>query len=111
MDYSIASWKYWCNKNNYELIIYDTPCDPDISKHRVTWQRWFDVFNFLKNKNIEYDKILMTDACSMVKWDCPDMFDLVGDDLTATIDMDNLGWIYSSVQGYKSFFDDFEDIY
>ena len=108
MDYSIASWKYWCNANNYELIIYDTPCDLDISKHRVTWQRWFDVFNFLKTKNIEYDKILMTDACSIVKWDCPDFFKLTGDNISATRDMDNLGWIYNSIQGYKELFNNYE---
>ena len=108
MGLSEKTWQYWCDKHNYELVIYNKPSQEDLFKYRVTWQRWFDIFNFLDEKNIKYDKILMTDACSMVKWDCPDMFDLVGDDLTATIDMDNLGWIYSSVQGYKSFFNDFE---
>jgi hypothetical protein len=108
MDYSIASWQYWCDANNYKLVIYDSPYDPDITKHRVTWQRWFDVFNFLKNKNIEYDKILMTDACSIVKWDCPDFFKLSGDNISATRDMDNLGWIYNSIQGYKELFNNYE---
>jgi hypothetical protein len=108
MEYSISAWKYWCSKNNCELVIYDTTNEEDISKYRITWQRWFDVFDFLDKKQIKYDKVLMTDACSIPKWDCDNFFELVGNNLTATYDMDNLGWIYKSVQGYKNIFDGYE---
>jgi|TARA_B100000085_G_C18469145_1_gene482302 hypothetical protein len=108
MEISKKSWQYWCDKNNCELVIYDTPSESDLFRFRVTWQRWFDVFDFLDKKDIEYDKVLMADACSIVKWDCPNFFDLVGENLTALRDMDNLGWIYESIQGYKSFFNEFE---
>ena len=108
MDYSITAWKYWCKQNDCQLVVYDAPQNEDITKHRVTWQRWFDVFEFLDNKDIQYDKILMTDACSIPKWDCPNFFNLVGNNITATHDMDNLGWIYSSIQGYKPLFDNYE---
>ena len=108
MQYSINAWSYWCKQNNCELVIYDTTKKLDISKYRITWQRWFDIFEFLDMKKIQYDKVLMTDACSIPKWDCDNFFELVGDNLTATYDMDNLGWIYDSVQGYKSLFDNFE---
>lgn len=107
MQCSIDAWTYWCKKNNCELIVYDKPKHSDISKYRVTWQRWFDVFDFLDSKNIEYDKVLLADACSIPKWDCNNFFDLVGDNLTATYDMDNLGWIYQSVQGYKELFNNY----
>jgi len=108
MEISKKSWQYWCDKNDCELVIYDTPSESDLFRFRVTWQRWFDVFDFLDKKDIEYDKVLMADACSIVKWDCPNFFDLVGENLTALRDMDNLGWIYESIQGYKSFFNEFE---
>ena len=81
MDYSITAWKYWCKQNDCQLVVYDAPQSDDITKHRVTWQRWFDVFEFLDNKDIQYDKILMTDACSIPKWNCPNFFNLVGNDL------------------------------
>ena len=108
MQYSITAWEYWCNQNNCELIIYDTPTNSDTMKHRVTWQRWFDVFNFLDKKNIQYDKILMTDACSIPKWDCPDFFELTDNKLTVGIENDNLAWVYEGVQGYRHMFDDYE---
>jgi hypothetical protein len=108
MQISRQSWQYWCNKNNCELIIYDKPSEPDLFKFRVTWQRWFDIFNFLDSKHIKYDKVLMADACSIIKWDCPNFFNLTKNNLTALRDMDNLGWVYQSIQGYKNAFNNFE---
>jgi hypothetical protein len=107
MDYSITAWKYWCKQNQCEFIVYDQPTY-DISLHRITWQRWFDVFNFLERNNIQYDKVLMADACSIPKWNCPNFFEIASNNLTATRDMDNLGWIYESVQGYKNLFNNYK---
>ena len=50
MDYSKKSWEYWCNKNNCELVIYDTPSIKNTDKFRVTVQRFMDVFDFLDLK-------------------------------------------------------------
>ena len=33
-QYSIPSWKYWCEKNDVELVIYDTPSDDEHVKHK-----------------------------------------------------------------------------
>ena len=51
----------------------------------------------------------MNDANSIVRWDCPNFFELAeGDDrIIGFKDMDNLNWIYESVQGYKEFFNGF----
>ena len=76
MKYSQKAWKYWCKKYGYELVIYDSPKIEDTSKFRITVQRWFDIFDFLDNKNIEYEQVAMVDACSIPKWDCPDFFKL-----------------------------------
>ena len=108
MEISIKSWKYWCEKNGYQFVVYDKPSYSNFKRYRITWQRFFDIFDFLDEKNIEYDKILLTDACTMPKWDCPDFFKLTGDNFTAIREMDNLRWVYESIQGYKSFFDNFE---
>lgn len=106
MDISKASWEYWCDKNNITLYIYDTPTFDDIGSYRVPWQRWCDIFE--KLSNMDYDKIWMVDSASIIKWNSPNIFELVDDRFTAFRDMDNLNWIYQSVIGYKPMFDKFE---
>ena len=108
MDISKTAWKYWCDKNGYQLVIYDKCTLSDIVKYRVTIQRWFDIHDFLDEKSIEYSKVLMVDACSVPKWDCPDLFKLTGDNMCGSRDIDNMRWVYESVQGYKNIFDGFE---
>ena len=108
MDCSIKAWQYWCDANNCELVIYDSLKESDLITYRDTWQRWFDVFDLLEERQIQYDKVLMVDASTMPKWDCPNFFDLVGDNIAAVHEMDNLKWIYESVEGYKEFFNNFD---
>jgi hypothetical protein len=108
-EYAIKSWTYWCERNNAELVIYETPKNPNIKEHRITWQRWFDVFDILDKTGIDYDKVFMNDANSIVHWNCPNFFEMIkGDDRIAGFrDKDNLNWIYESVQGYKDCFNGF----
>jgi hypothetical protein len=44
----------------------------------------------------------------MVRWDCPNFFDMVDDRMVAWRDMSNLNWIYYSIEGYKPLFNDFK---
>tara|TARA_B100000287_G_scaffold336916_1_gene322685 strand:- start:812 stop:1624 length:813 start_codon:yes stop_codon:yes gene_type:complete len=104
MDISKKSWEYWCKKNDCIFYHYENPSEEDLIEFRVTWQRWFDVYDELEKNNIDYDKIFVVDACSIVKWDCPNFFELTDDRITAWLDKDNWGWIYQSVEGYKEFF-------
>ena len=104
MDISKKTWEYWCEKNDCILYVYDKPSNEKTGmEYRVTWQRWFDVFKQLDENNIEFDKVFLVDATSMVRWDCPNFFDLCDDRMTAWRDMSNLNWIYYSVEGYKDF--------
>ena len=107
MDISKKSWEYWCKKNDCIFYHYDTPSEKDLIEYRVTWQRWFDVYDELERNNIDYNKIFVVDACSIVKWDCPNFFDLCDNRITDWLDKDNWGWIYQSVIGYKQFFKEF----
>jgi len=108
MGYSIKAWKYWCDKHNYELVIYNEPFIKDTSKYRVTVQRWFDIFNFLESKSIEYNQICMVDASYIPKWDCPDFFELTDNKFCVTEELDNLKWVYESIQGYKKVFSNYK---
>ena len=64
-EFSINSWKYWCEKNDVELFIYDKPSNDEHVKHKPTWQRWFDIFDQLESNNINYNKILVVDASTI----------------------------------------------
>ena len=83
------SWEYWCYKNNHKLFIH---------KGENPWNNLFDVFNILEENNIEYNKIFVVNGSSIVKWDCPNIFDLTDDRLGAWREMCNLGAIYKDIQ-------------
>jgi len=108
MDYSKKAWQFWCDENGHELIIWDEPQEEDTVKYRVTVQRWFDIFDFLDRKKVDYNQIAMIDACSFPKWDCPDFFKLTDNKLSVGLENDNMKWIYESVVGYKDIFDGYE---
>lgn len=104
-EYSRLSWKYWCDKHGVVFFEYTKAGLDDLMKHRVTWQRWFDVFTQLEEAGIEYDKIYMVDANSMIHWDTPNFFDLCTDNrLVGWRDSDNLAWIYDCIIGWDKYF-------
>lgn len=105
-EYSKKAWQFWCKKHDVEFYEYDST-DWDLSIHKVTWTRWFDVFNKIDTLNIEYHKILVVDASIMIRWDTPNMFDLVSNELTAFKSLENIKWINEGVVGYSSLFDNF----
>ena len=39
-EYSIKSWKYWCNKNNCELFIMNDLLLPN-DEMGICWQRYY----------------------------------------------------------------------
>jgi len=108
LDVSRKSWKYWCEKNNVQFFEYNNPADQDTGKNRVTWQRWFDVFDQLEESSIEYSKIALVDASSIIRWDTPNFFKEVKDNPVAFRSLENIKWIYEGVRGYSKLFDDYK---
>ncbi len=39
-SYCINSWKYWCDKNNCELLLLEDLLLP-VKQMRITWQRYY----------------------------------------------------------------------
>lgn len=103
-EYSINTWKYVCEKHGWEFIRYTTPSIADVNTHRVTWQRWFDVFDLLESNNIDYNQILMVDGSIMARWDYPDIFELSDNKWMAYREMYNFKWLYDSIEGYRPLF-------
>ena len=108
-EFSINSWKYWCKKNNVELFIYDTPSDSEHVNHKPTWQRWFDVFKQLDDSGIDYNKVGVIDASTIIRWDTPNFFDFVGEgEVNCFRSFENLRWLHEGVSGYSDLFDNYE---
>ena len=101
-EYSKKTWKYWCNKNNVLFYEYNIPTLEDTGKHRATWQRWFDIEGKLKDVN--WEKVAVVDASYMIKWNCPNFFDLTSDKLNVFRSLENVRWINESINGYKELF-------
>ena len=106
--YSRKTWEYWCKKNNCLFIPFEIPVEKDLNKFRVNWQKAIFVFDELDRMGVEYDQIALVDSSFMIRWDAPNFFELTNHEFTVTRDMDNMRWIYESIQGYKNIFNGFE---
>lgn len=108
LDISRLSWEWWCKKNDVVFFPYEVTGHEDTNKHKATWQRWFDVFDQVEAAGIDYDKIALIDGSTIVRWDCPNFFDMTDDRLTAFRSLENLRWITESADGYKDLFGGFD---
>ena len=76
MDITRKSWEYWCKKHDVIFFPMEKPIEEDLTKFRINWQKAIFVFDEMKRRNIEYDQIALVDSTVMIKWDCPNFFDL-----------------------------------
>lgn len=97
--YGIESWKYWCKKNDCELIIFDTPIMP-VRDMKVTWQRYF-LFEMLENSEIEYNQILMVDCDTIVHPDCPNFFLETDNKYCGVVNDGSYEWTIRGIENYS----------
>ena len=107
-EYSRKTWEYWCEKNDVLFIPFTEPVEKDLFKYRVNWQKIIFLFDELERRGIDYDQIALVDSSFMIRWDTPNFFEMTDRKFTACRDMDNMRWIYDSIQGYKDIFNGFE---
>ena len=103
-QYSRKTWEYWCERNNCEFVTFTEPVEKDLNRYRINWQKILFVFDELERRNIDYDQICLVDSSFMIRWDTPNFFEMTDRKFTACRDMDNMRWIYDSIQGYKDMF-------
>jgi len=109
LEYSKQTWKHFCKKYDHVFIEYSKTKIHDTDKHRVNWQRWFELFDYVEALGIEYDKILMIDGSTMIKWDSPDFLsEAPNDRLIGFRSLENISWINESTLAYKNLFDGHE---
>tara|TARA_R110000796_G_scaffold123761_4_gene238205 strand:- start:24487 stop:25854 length:1368 start_codon:yes stop_codon:yes gene_type:complete len=107
-QYSRESLEYWCKKNDVIFVPFTEPVESDLAKFRPQWQKCLFVFEELDRMGIQYDQIWLLDSSAIIRWDCPNVFEIANGKFTASRDLDNMRWVYDSVQGYKEFFNGFE---
>ena len=106
--YSRNTWEYWCEKNDVLFVPFTEPVEKDLFRFRPNWQKAIFCFDELERMGIEYDQVALVDSSFMIRWDTPNFFEMTDRRFTAFRDMDNMRWIYESIQGYKDIFDGFE---
>lgn len=101
-QYSIKTWKYWCEKNDVDFML--------ITEHddRLGKPIWNKELIFERAKG--YEKIGVVDSDTMIKWDAPNIFEMYDDEFCGVIDDSNLKWVYDSLNTRKEAFKEFKDI-
>lgn len=103
-EHCIASWQYWCDKNNVNLVVIDKPIQ-DTSKMKPTWQRWH-IFDLLDNQQLQYDQIALIDVDTLIHPNAPSIFDHANGRLGVVHDDLMVEWVHNSIKGYKDFWPD-----
>ena len=111
VDISRKTWEYWCKKHNVLFVPFDKPKHNDFIQYRPQWQKCIYVFDEIDNLGVDFDQIALVDSTAMIKWDCPNFFDLTDRKFVGWRDRDNLGWVYDSVVGYQKIFDNFIQLF
>ena len=100
-NYSINSWKYWCDKNDCELIVWEDLVLP-AEEMKITWQRYY-VLDILENSDIDYDQVLMVDADTIIHPDTPNFFEMTEHKFTAVHNEGCYDWICRSIENYNKY--------
>ena len=107
-EYARKTWEFWCEKNDVLFVPFEEPVEQNLHDYRINWQKAIFVFDELERRGIDYDQIALVDSTVMVKWSCPNFFELTDRKFTVTRDIDNMSWTHDSIQGYKNIFNDFD---
>jgi|TARA_R110002073_G_scaffold22433_1_gene77534 lipopolysaccharide biosynthesis glycosyltransferase len=98
-QYSINSWKHFCDKHNCELLIWEDLLFP-VEDMKITWQRYY-LFDILKGNNIDYDQILMVDADTIVHPDCPNFFEETDHNYCGVMNDGCYEWVTRSIRDFN----------
>ena len=98
-DYSIKSWKHFCDKYNCELLVWEDLLFP-VEQMKITWQRYY-LFDILEGNKIKYDQILMVDADTIVHPDCPNFFEETEHKYCGVMNDGCYEWVTRSIRNFN----------
>jgi len=100
-QYSVNSWKNWCNKNNYELFVLTERVYPKEIMN-PNWHKLF-VFDLFDSSGIEYDQICFVDADTIVHPNCPDFFKMSEHKFCGVPNYGSMDWVCRSIEQYSKY--------
>ena len=100
-EYSIKSWKHWCDKNDCELFLLEEPV-VDMEEMHIIWQRYF-LFDIFDANEIDCNQVLMVDADTIVHPDSPNFFNETDDKYCLVHDDGSYDWILRGMEHYKKY--------
>jgi hypothetical protein len=104
-EFGKITWRWWCRQRGIHFAVIDKPIGKDkFPEMPPTFQRWLVPDMVIKEFGSDF-QIAMVDADTMIRWDAPDLFGLVGPTLAAVQGL-NAGWIYRSIRAYQHLFPD-----
>ena len=95
-QYSINSWKSWCDKNNCELMVLEDR----IYEENFMNANWHKLFIF-KLLDIDYDQILIADADTIIHPNAPNIFEQTNHKFSVVHNYGSYDWICRSIENYK----------
>ena len=98
-QYSIDSWRHFCDKNDCELVVWEDLLYP-VDYMKITWQRYY-VLEFLENEGIDYDQVLMVDCDTVINPNTPNFFEMTDHKYSAVLDNGCWEWTGRSLRHYK----------
>ena len=103
-SYCYKTWEWWGRQHGIDvLVLQDAVIDPQAMP--ATWQRYW-LFKLLEQNGLEYDQVAMIDIDTMVRWDCPNFFELTEGKYTSVLDRCGVGWVNQAIKGYQDIFSD-----
>jgi hypothetical protein len=100
--YSRASWKWWCDKNGIEFIVFDQPLGgAEFADKPPTIQRWL-IPDLLIREHGNGTRVALVDADTMIRWDTPDFLDM-SENFSAVRGRDT-PWISQSINAFQPLF-------
>ena len=100
-QYSVDSWKYFCDKNGCELLVWEDLLFP-VDYMKITWQR-YHLFDILDANEINYDQVLMVDADTIVHPDCPNFFEMTDNKYVGVHNNGSYDWVCRSIENYSKY--------
>ena len=98
-NFSINSWKNWCNKNDAELFVLEDLLLPK-EDTAICWQRYY-LFDILEANKINYDQVLMVDSDTIVHPNCPNFFNMTDHKYTGVHNEGSYDWVFRSIENYS----------
>ena len=102
-QYSIDSWKHWASNNGAEVFVL-TEAIHDIDYMKPNWQKWY-VFDLLEESKVDYNKVLVVDADTIVHPNCPNFFNLTEDnELGCVVNEGCYEWVARDINNWSTNF-------